>query len=581
MIAPWSRCARAGIALLLVLMSARAAAEVRVRIEGIDGAERANVEARLSIRARGKQKDLDEPQVKRLHAQAAQEIREALQPFGWYSPEIESELEGGAPEWTARYRVRLGPPTRVDSVDARFDGEGADFAPLMERIERAPLKPGERLKHEDYEATKKRMSDAAFANGFLDARWIRSELRVEPQQQTAQAVLHLDTGPRYYFGPVTIEQSGIKPEVIDRYVEIREGTVFDPQEILDLQFRLGDLGYFQSVEIEPQRELADAERRIPILVRTTPRARTKYDFGVGYGTDTGARLSVGSSWRRLNRYGHTLNTDFRLSEIKNTLGGEYRIPLGSEPDEHLAFTAATETERLDAGDTFKYVLGTSLNRSPGRWQRRLYLDYTHEESEFGDEFTTADLLTPGLSFTRSEPDDPIYTRRGWYLFADVHGAVNKVLASTSFLQTRTVLRGIWSPFKRLRLIGRTEIGYSLVEQFGELPASQRFFAGGDQSVRGYKYQTIGPRDSDGNVVGGRFLNVFSGEAEVRVLQNWGLALFADSGGVDDQPGPKLFTGVGAGLRYRVPIGSLQLDFAHPLDGDESGIRVHIGVRVGV
>jgi translocation and assembly module TamA len=195
--------------------------------------------------------------------------------------------------------------------------------------------------------------------------------------------------------------------------------------------------------------------------------------------------------------------------------------------------------------------------------------------------TTADLLTPGLSFTRSEPDDPIYTRRGWYLFADVHGAVNNVLASTSFLQTRTVLRGIWSPFKRLRLIGRTEIGYSLVEQFGELPASQRFFAGGDQSVRGYKYQTIGPRDSDGNVVGGRFLNVFSGEAEVRVLQNWGLALFADSGGVDDQPGPKLFTGVGAGLRYRVPIGSLQLDFAHPLDGDESGIRVHIGVRVGV
>lgn len=568
-------------ALLLCLIAANATAGVRVEVEGLSGAERDNVEARLSIRARGDKAGLDEAQVQRLHEQAEADIREALQPFGYYSPDIEARLEGAAPDWTAHYRVEPGPAMRVVAIETRFEGEGADFEALNAALRHLPITLDERLRHADYEATKKRMSDAARANGFLDAHWLASELRVEPETRQARVSLRLETGPRYFFGPVTVIQEGLDEGVIERYVRIRPGRPFDPQELLDLQFRFSDLGYFQSVEIEPQRELTDSQRRIPIEVRTTPRARTKYDFGVGYGTDTGARVSFGTDWRRLNRWGHTIHTDFRLSEIKNTLSGTYRIPLGRDPTESLSFSAISETEQLEDGDTLKHVIGASLNRTPGQWTRRLYLEYTHEESDFGDTFATADLLTPGLSFTRNHTDDPIFTRRGWYLFGDVHGAVHNVLSSTSFLQTRLIARGVYPLAKRLRLLGRAETGYSLVEEFGELPASQRFFAGGDQSVRGYRYQSIGPRDAEGNVIGGRYLNVFSIETEVRVLEHWAAALFFDAGGADDDPSPSLSRGVGVGVRYRVPFGSLQLDLAHPLDGDESGIRVHIGVRVGV
>jgi translocation and assembly module TamA len=292
-------------------------------------------------------------------------------------------------------------------------------------------------------------------------------------------------------------------------------------------------------------------------------------------------VSLGTDWRRLNRYGHTINTDFRLSEIKNTLGGKYNIPLGSEPGESLSFSATVETEKLEDGDTRKYTIGTALNRQPGDWTRKLYLEFAHEESDFGETFATADLLTPGLALTRSKSDDPIYTRKGWYVFGDVHGALKNVLSTTSFLQVRGIARGVYSPLWRLRFIGRAEMGWSVVEQFGELPASQRFFAGGDQSVRGYAYQSLGPRDGDGNVVGGKYLSVFSGEAEYRVWNNWGAAVFMDAGGAEDDPGPDLSKSIGLGLRYRAPIGSLQLDLAHPLDGDEPPIRIHIGVRVGV
>ena len=573
--------AATGAALLLGSFIAIAVADVRVEIDGIGGDERDNVEARLGLRVRAEKETLDAAQVRRLHEQAPADIRGALQPFGYYEPEIESKLEGKAPDWVAHYEVKLGPATRVSAVDTRFEGEGADFEPLTRRLRRLPLKLDERLQHADYEATKKRMSDAALDHGFLDARWTRSELRVEPARRQAQAILHLETGPRYFFGPVSVEQEGLDPAFLRRYIDIHPGTPFDPQKLLALQFRLSDLGYFQAVEIDPRRDEADAERRVPIHIRATPRPRTRYDFGMGYGTDTGARVSIGTDWRRLNRHGHTITTDFRLSEIKNTLGGKYNIPLGSTPGESLSFTATAETEQLEDGDTRKYTIGTSLNRQPGDWTRRLYLEYAHEESDFGDTFATADLLTPGVSFTRSKADDPIYTRRGWYLFADAHGALHQLLSTTSFLQLRSIARGVVSPTWRLRFIGRAEFGYSLVEEFGDLPASQRFFAGGDQSVRGYAYQSIGPRDNEGNVVGGRFLNVFSLESEYRVWNNWGAALFADSGGAGDDPGPRLKSGVGIGLRYRAPIGSLQLDLAHPLDGDESPIRVHIGVRVGV
>ena len=184
MILPRPHRAATGAALLLGLFSAFAAvAGVRVEIDGLTGNERDNVQARLGLRVRAEKEKLDEVQVKRLHEQAPDDIRGALQPFGYYAPEIESRLEGAAPDWVAHYTVKLGPATHVTAVDTQFQGEGADFDALKQRMRRLPLKVDERLNHADYEATKKRMSDAALANGFLDARWAVSELRVEPENQ--------------------------------------------------------------------------------------------------------------------------------------------------------------------------------------------------------------------------------------------------------------------------------------------------------------------------------------------------------------------------------------------------------------
>jgi translocation and assembly module TamA len=593
---------------LLFMSAAQAANGVRVDVSGLGSDEKANVLARLTIRQQGERKDLSEALVERLHEQAPADIRTALQPFGWYTPTIQAELTGSEPTWEAHYRVDAGQPTLISKIDIRLLGEGADHDVFKQALKRANrrLTTGDRLKHADYEDAKKILADAAYAGGFLDAYWAVSELRVNPDSREAEIYLHLQTGPRYAFGKVSLLQEGdqaLNQEFLQRYITLKEGAPFDPQKLLDQQFALSDLGYFQSVEITPQRTEADAEHRVPLTIHTTPRKKHRYEAGIGYGTDTGARVSLGTEWRQINEWGHNLDASARVSQIKDTAAANYRIPQGSKPGDNVTFSVIQDQEDLKDGvGTSKYTIGPSLNRHLAEWQRRVYLEYSHERSTFyGDGetvrdpdtgelvekdqklVTTADLMTPGVSFTRTDADDPIFAHRGWYVFADVHGAAQYALSSTSFVRTYLLTRGVYSLDNKTRLLGRMELGANFHDKLDELPLTQRFFAGGDNSVRGYSYDSLG-FNKDGRLVGGSYLATFSGEIERKIKGSWGVATFVDAGGADDAFLPKLYYGVGAGVRYRAPVGIFQLDLAHPLTGDTNGqflgVRLHINVRVG-
>jgi translocation and assembly module TamA len=575
-------------AVLLLAAGAARAADVEVRVDGLSGPEQTNVENRLSLRAAAErgEETLDEWRVRNLHQQADSEIRTALQPYGYYQPRIESSLSGGGEHWQAHYRIDPGPRVHLTAVDVEVTGEARDFPAVRAVLADLQLRPGEPLLHERYEQEKARLQQAAYNGGYLDAAYVRAELRVTPALQAAEVLLTLDSGPRYYFGEIRLDTQGLDEAFLRNYVKMESGRPFDPQKVLETQFVLGDLDYFQNVEMVPLREEMDEQRRIQVEIRTTPRPRRRYEIGLGYGTDTGARLTTAVEARRIGNSGHKLRGEMRLSELKNTYGGEYRIPLGDKPGESLSFTGTRADEKfVDGGDSLKYTLGASLARVPGDWRRRLYLEYAYEESRIADVPDTSNLLIPGVSFNRTDSDDPIHARQGWSLFADVHGANKALLSSASFLQARGLLRLAWPLGPRARLLGRVELGATLVEELSELPASQRFFAGGDQSVRGYAYQSLGPRDSEGRVIGGEFLSTFSIETDYRFagrLRNWGVAACADAGGAGDDPGPPLFKSVGAGVRFWAPIGNVNLDLAHPLDSDDGrSVRLHISVRVGL
>ncbi|MFT4045655.1 MAG: autotransporter assembly complex family protein [Solimonas sp.] len=568
----------------IVLLPLAARAEIRVEVAGVSGELKSNAEAYLTIRDEAAKKDLDQATVERLHRQAGPELREALRPFGYYNPFIDAHLEGQAPQWRATYTIDPGPRTTVTRVEIEISGPGAGGFEREQGRMRRRLAEGQPLLHSEYGEAKALLSSAAYAKGYLDAHYTLAELRVKPADNTAEVVLHFETGPQYRFGEFTIvQQEGARrldDAFLHRYIPIEPGAVYDPQKVLDAQFALVDLGYFDSVEIVPLRDQA-VDQRVPLTINTTPRKSQHYEFGLGYGTDTGARGSVSADFRQLNAAGHTLHLETQISQIKDEAAAEYRIPLGTKAGELFTITGNLGEQDYDAGTSYLRGIGIGLARTPGQWQRKLYLKYLHENTNFDDDAVIADLVMPGLTLNRAELNDSIYTRRGWSLFADVHGAAHNVLSSTSFVQVHAIGKAAWPVLDRSRLLLRYEYGANWVEDFGRLPASQRFFAGGDESVRGYAYQSLGPENSADEVIGGSFLTTFSAELETPVWNNWGVAVFGDGGGAADHAAPDLHYGVGAGLRYRSPVGTIQLDLAHPLDRDESPVRLHFGVRVGL
>lgn len=567
------------MAVLCAVCVSGVAAPLRVVIEVDDAGLRDNVEASLAVRAAIDKDETDRDLLLRLHARAEGEIRRAAQALGYYDPAIEVSLNRGQDPWLARYRVRAGPRTRLQSVSVALQGDGDDDAVLRALIRDQQPRQGEPLHHGRYEAFKAELLREANDRGFLDAQYHRRQLRVDPELHEAHVDLLLDTGPRYRFGPLSIDQTVLSDAVIGRYLRIAEGEPFSTGELVEARFRFADLGYYRSVQVSAEKEQA-VDHAIPVAFEMEPVPSQKYRVGVGYGTDTGARMTLGADWRYLNDAGHRLSTDIRLSEIKQALAANYRIPIGHKPNEEIGVQATSLDETVADIETRRIGAGVSLTRQPGDWQRRLYL--RHEREQFsGADSGSSKLTMPGVSFDRTRIDDPVRARLGWAVFIDVHGAARNVLSDTGFLQARGNVRGVLPVFSRSRLLLRAEAGGTLLEEFSELPPSQRFFAGGDQSVRGYGYQSIGPTNADGEVIGGAFLSTVSAELEMPIIGPWGAALFIDAGGVDDDPNPPLRRGVGAGMRYLSPVGAVQVDLAHPLDGDRRGVRLHLGIRVGL
>lgn len=560
------------------LPNAQAAENLEIQISGVEDKLLNNVRAFLSIARENKavKKKIPDRKVMALHQQAADEIRQALQPFGYYQPVINDSLEKKNGIWHARYDINKGPSTRIRKLEVRLTGEGKDEPTLKQALTSVDIAVDQRLQQQKYAQLKENLLETAYAIGYIDAKYSRSQILVEPARQSAEIYLILDTGPRYYFGDITIEQDILDPDFVEKFVQIRPNDPFETSKLLDLQFALTDSDYFSQVEPQADRSKAK-DHHVPVTVKTTPEKPQKYLVSVGYGTDTGPRLGLGILFRRVTRTGHSFRTDLELSFIKSSIGAQYKIPIGNVAREYLDFSATAE--RADVGDATatQYGIGSGLNQDWLGGRRRLSLNFRHEQFSFGNNPSQiSDLLIPGIIYTRQVADDPLFTRKGYSVLLDVHGAAQPLLSDTSFLQARLSGRAVVSWAKRGRLLLRADYGATATNGFSKLPPSQRFFAGGSRSVRGYAYQTLSPQNADGDDIGGRYLLAGSVEADYLLIGNFGAAVFFDAGNATLDPSPSLKEGAGIGLRYRSPVGMVRLDFAHPLD-NRTPVQIHFSI----
>lgn len=552
------------------------AVEIDVRVTGLEDSHRTNVMSNLSMVRYQGLPDLTETMVQRLHTRAPEEIRAALQPFGHYEPTIESSLEFRGERWVATYAVTPGPPVRIEAVEFGITGAGENL-PAFALPEWAP-RPGDRLRHAVYARLKAHLLDTAANAGYLDGRFTRAEMRVSVERRSAVLVLHFETGERYRFGAITLEQDILDDDFIARYVQFEDGDPYSVNDLLTLQYALTDSEYFSVVDVEARREDA-VDNSIPVTVSMEPRARHRYTVGVGYATDTGPRGILGFENRRVNARGHRLRADLKLSRVLTSIETRYLIPLENPVWERFTLASALAREELGDIETERAEVVGAYTTRTGRRQRTLTARVLRERDDLAGGASSRTQLIPGVEWTISAGDTGKRPRHGHRLLIAMDASDPAIGSATRFLRAR--VRGrLMRPVGEVdRFIMRGEVGAAYADDLTRLIASQRFFAGGDQSVRGYGYNDLGPVDVNGDIVGGRYLVTFGAEWEHWLTENWGVALFADTGNAFNDFDEGFKTGVGIGARWQLPFGVVAFDLAHPLD-DPGGRAVRFHLNLG-
>lgn len=568
-----------GISILtgcMLLLSQAYGLDLTVRVEGVDSAVRDTIKASLSIEKERTRSGLTVSRMNLLYKEALSEIPNAMRPFGYFKPIVESQLEQFDGAYTAIFRITPGPKVKISRVNLGIQGAGETDASLQANF---PLHEGDDLDQTAYEQAKQSTLSKAIRKGYLDARYIKHELRVDLQSYTATIELVIETGEHYLFGEVRFKQDFMNPEFLSRYVEFAPGDSFDQEKLLTLQSNLVDSEYFSHVEVGVQRDQA-VDRQVPVDIVLTPNKPNRYRIGLGYATDIGPRLTLDHNRRRIGMNGKHMHSELSLAEQEQKISSEFIIPLERPAKDYLSFGASHNRARLD---THKSLL-TTVNAKhimslEDKWVRTLGLDYSYESFEVADQKDRTLFLVPNVRWNRISADNKRFVQRGSLVDLYLEGALDQVLSSATYLQGVATTKWVHGfADDNWRFLTRLKLGATQVDQVTDLPASKRFFAGGDNSIRGFDLDQLGPKTDTGEVVGGRYLAVGSLELERRIVGNWSAAAFFDTGNAfDPDYSSSVEYGVGFGVRWNSPVGAIRLDLAKGLDRITPQYRVHITI----
>lgn len=583
----WLRWLTLAVALVVFQVASAQAqpfSQVSVEVQGVEGAALDNVLAVLELPP-GLVRDgrVNELWLRRFERNIPRRAGVALEPFGFYEPQIEvqrQELVGR--RLLLRVLIRPGEPVRIKGRRLRIEGEA--HPRLHERLGAFPLAPGEVLRHDLYESAKAQLQSLAVDLGYLDADYSQAIIRVNRAERSAEIELTLVPGPRYAFGEVRIEGAPRYPDkFLRRHLAFQSGEVFSFDRLGLTQQNFFDSDRFSGVLVTPRIEQAE-DFKVPVDILLEPSAPRRLRPGIGYGTDTGSRFTLTYQDVNVADMGHELRLNALLAERQQNTTLSYILPGYRNVETLTALRGGYRQEDLKTYDTSyyfaeaEYIHGFSRNRIG-----TLYLRLQEERSTIGGERLRSQLVVPGARFSQMRFNDPVRPLRGYHFQAEVRGTHPNLGSDVSLLQWLGSL-GVLIPlpfdlFVHLRGQGATT---QQSDELSEIPASLRFFTGGDRSVRGYAYQSLGPTDENGNVIGGKHLLVGSVELEKRFAgRNWSLAAFYDTGNsFDSFTDFRLARAVGAGVRYYTPVGPIKIDVARQINEPTPSYRLHIGIGLG-
>ncbi|HQT31170.1 MAG TPA: autotransporter assembly complex family protein [Thiobacillus sp.] len=536
--------------------------------------------------------DVTAEELLRLQQASLKTAHELLATEGYFSPRISSVIESSGAAQVVRYSVEAGPRTSIEGVSIRFEGAIAGEGPaetsqarlgarnkrLRERIQtNFALKPGMPFRQADWDAAKLAALRPLLQNVYPAARLAGSEAKVDPATQRATLSLVVDSGPAFFYGPLLISGNERYPDsVIQALNPTVPGEPYRQVQLQDFQQALEASGYFTQVIVQVDPDPAQATA-VPILVSVTERKEKQVSLGVGYSTDTGARVQATYLHRDMFDAGVRLKLGLKLETGENSGLVELAWPRSARGYENRALVSYIQKD-IEGLVTETWKTGVSRNRKRDRIDATLSLQYQIENQTLGQTASTQNqALSLGYAWTHRTDGRAFYPVRGHITHLQVAGASDALLSDASFVR----LYGRHTEFFRLgprgRLILRGELGAILADGRDGIPSDFLFRAGGENSVRGYQYQSLG-LDVPGGVEPVRNLATASVEYNYFFTPTWGAAVFVDAGDAADSFNELVPAfGVGVGARYKSPIGPINVDLAY---GKETG-NVLLQFQLGV
>ncbi|WP_085316299.1 autotransporter assembly complex protein TamA [Derxia lacustris] len=518
---------------------------------------------------------IDRDRLDTLIERAERQARGLLTTEGYFSPRLDTRVDGEARPWRVTMTVEAGPATRVAEVSISVVGASEPVAQRFYDEHRVAahwtLREGDRFRQEDWDRSKDALLRAFLVEEFPEARYARTEARIDPATRQARLEVELDAGPPRYFGAAHVTGlTQYPPEIIEIQNRIKPGAPYSQVALLETQSRLQVLPYFRNVTVTADLDAADADGRVPVNIAVEEAQTRKFLIGPGFSSNSGARVQAGYSDVNINGAGWRFDSLARIEQREQLARAGITLP--DRPD---GYRDSITNTFLHSNVSGLELRASSLLLRHGRDEQALRsidraytLLYAYSiEKPSGADRRLNRALAPGVAWTYRRIDNLAYPREGVIGNLQLAGGLHNALSDEDFVRGYAKVVGFLPVGERDSLTVRLEGGAVLTATPSNVPEMLRFRAGGDQSIRGYAYQSIGQTEGTATV-GARYLAIGGVEATHWLSSEWGVGVFAETGDAfNTAAGFVPHTGVGFGPRWRSPIGPLNFDLAY-------GVRAH-------
>ena len=484
-------------------------------------------------------------------------VRQAIAPFGYLRPKITRTIKRRSNNTTLIFNIQLGPPVIIASTNIQINGPGKNTKAFQHILHNNPIIVGNQLNIKQYNNFNNQLFSAAAEHGYFQAKMDQREIIINQNHNQAHIIIHFNTGKASVFGPTHFPNVPLSITLLRRFQRFKKGDPYRLSKTQYLQHALANSNYFRVVNVTPQLD-SRYQNNIPININLKMNHAQQYRFGLGYGTDTGPRATLGAQWRYLNQYGHHLNLALRGSQRSNGATANYVIP-GRKPDINFYTIIAgfDQQDITDVGKSNATQIGIRYTTRIWGWQQQISLIQLNERYNLSTTPTVnTSLIYPSIQWVRRKVNDSVRPTNGYRITLRLSGTSGITGKQHAFAQVFLDTRLLYSVFENnTRLFLRGSIGYTSINQIQQLPLSLQLLAGGSQSVRGYGYNTIGP---------GKILTVGTAELQQRIYRDFFATSFYDAGRVNNTFSGHVYQSTGPGLMWLSPIGSIELTMARTL-----------------